>query len=46
VDPDKPYTVENCRLVLQGVNFALNTFGDDTFLRIATAAANFDRRTP
>jgi hypothetical protein len=46
VDPDKPYTVENCRLVLQGVNFALDTFGDHTFFRIATAAANFDRRTP
>jgi hypothetical protein len=42
-DPEKPYTVENCRLVLQGVNFALNKFGDDTFLEIATAAAEFDR---
>jgi hypothetical protein len=46
VDPEKPYTVENCRLVLQGVNFALNTFGDDTFLEIATAAADFEREKP
>ena len=42
-DPEKPYTVENCRLVLQGVNFALNSFGDDTFLTIATAASNLQR---
>jgi hypothetical protein len=42
-DPEKPYTVENCRLVLQGVNFALNRYGDDTFLDIATAAATFNR---
>jgi hypothetical protein len=42
VDPEKPYTVENCRLVLQGVNFALNRYGDDTFLDIATAAAKFE----
>jgi hypothetical protein len=43
VDPDKPYTVENCRLVLQGQLCAQYTFGDHTFFRIATAAAKGER---
>lgn len=39
IDPEQPYDVENCRLVLQAVNFALNAFGDEVYLRIARAAA-------
>ena len=30
-------SVENSRLVLQAVNFALNSWGDEVFLRIARA---------
>lgn len=42
IDPHKPYTRENCRLVLQAVNFALNGYGDDgIFFRIAEAATKF-----
>ena len=37
IDPEQPYSVENCRLVLQAVNFALNRFGDEVFLKIARA---------
>lgn len=45
IDPHKPYTRENCRLVLQVVNFALNAYGDDgVFYRIAEAATKFLRR--
>lgn len=39
IDPEQPYSVENCRLVLQAVNFALNAFGDEVFLTIAQAVA-------
>jgi hypothetical protein len=38
IESDKPYSRRNCRLVLQAVNFALNTFGDDVFLAIADGA--------
>lgn len=42
IDPHKPYTRENCRLVLQAVNFALNAYGDDgIFYRIAEAATKY-----
>jgi hypothetical protein len=37
-DPTLPYTRGNCRLVLQAVNFALNAWGDEVFLKIAAAA--------
>ncbi len=40
IDPEEPYSVENCRLVLQAVNFALNAFGDEVFLTIAQAVAH------
>ena len=39
IDPEQPYSVENCRLVLQAVNFALNSYGDEVFLKIARATA-------
>jgi hypothetical protein len=39
IDPEKHYFLENCRLVLQAVNFALNAWGDDVFFEMATAAA-------
>ncbi len=38
IDPELGYTRENCRLVLTAVNFALNTWGDEVFLKIARAA--------
>lgn len=38
IDPDVGYTRENCRLVLTAVNFALNAWGDEVFMRIARAA--------
>jgi hypothetical protein len=42
IDPHKPYTRENCRLVLQAVNFALNAYGDDgIFYRIAEATSKY-----
>jgi hypothetical protein len=42
VDPEQPYTLENCRLVLQAVNFGLNAYGDEVYLRIARATAHRD----
>ena len=39
IDPERPYSVDNCRLVLQAVNFALNAFGDEVYLTIAQAVA-------
>jgi len=36
IDCAKHYTIANCRLVCTIVNFALNTFGDDAFDRMAT----------
>ncbi len=39
IDPEQPYSVENCRLVLQAVNFALNSYGDEVYLKIARATA-------
>jgi hypothetical protein len=38
IDAEQPYTLKNCRLVLQAVNFALNVWGDEVFLEIAAAA--------
>ncbi|MDF1586493.1 hypothetical protein [Marinimicrococcus flavescens] len=47
IDPTLPYALDNCRLVLQAVNFALNAFGDEVFLEIARAAVQDDAaRTP
>ena len=38
IDSSQPYSRRNCRLVLQAVNFALNSWGDDVFLAIAEGA--------
>jgi hypothetical protein len=38
IDSSQPYSRRNCRLVLQAVNFALNSGGDDVFLAIAEGA--------
>ena len=43
IDPEQPYTRRNCRLVLQAVNFGLNAFGDEVYLRIARATAQRNR---
>jgi hypothetical protein len=40
IDPEVGYTRENCRLVLTAVNFALNAWGDEVFMRIARAAVD------
>ena len=37
IDATLPYSRANCRIVLQAVNFALNSFGDDVFLEVARA---------
>lgn len=34
IDPDGPYTMDNCRLVCAAVNYAMNEFGDDVLLKI------------
>ncbi|MFO1035819.1 MAG: hypothetical protein U1E45_03145 [Geminicoccaceae bacterium] len=39
IDATLPYTLQNCRLVLQVVNFALNAYGDEVFHDIAAATA-------
>jgi hypothetical protein len=44
IDPMKPYTRENCRLVLQAVNFALNSWGDEVFEEIALTAVRHRHR--
>jgi hypothetical protein len=41
IDPTKPYTLHNSRLVLVAVNFALNCWGEDTFYRAAEAATRY-----
>lgn len=38
------YSRENCRLVMVGVNFAINRWGLDTYLRLAEAAVRFQDR--
>lgn len=40
IDNSKGYERKNVRLVLTAVNFALNTWGDDIFIKIATAVAS------
>lgn len=37
------YTRENCRLVMVGINFALNRWGLDTYLELAEAAVEMSR---
>ena len=38
INPEKPYTVDNCRLVMVAVNFALNRWGDEVYLKLARAS--------
>lgn len=45
IDPEVGYTRDNCRLVLTAVNFALNAWGDEVFMRIARAAIDVENRT-
>ena len=44
IDATLPYSRANCRLVLQAVNFALNSFGDDVFLEMARATTEHMNR--
>lgn len=44
IDAEQPYTRENCRLVLQAVNFALNAWGDEVFVEVTEAAVAYRRR--
>ena len=39
IDPEDPYSLENCRLVLAVVNFALNRFGIEVFDHIVVGRA-------
>ena len=38
IDGEGHYTLANCRLVMVGINFAINRWGLDTYLRLAEAA--------
>jgi hypothetical protein len=38
IDPAGFYTVENCRLVMVAINFAINAWGLEVYLRLAEAA--------
>ena len=38
IDPEGLYTADNCRLVMVAVNFALNAWGEEVYLRLARAA--------
>lgn len=44
IDAEQPYSLKNCRLVLQAVNFALNAWGDEVFLDVAGAATRHESR--
>ena len=38
INAGQPYTRENCRLVMVAVNFAMNSWGLDVYLKLAHAA--------
>jgi hypothetical protein len=38
IDPEGLYTADNCRLVMVAINFALNAWGEEVYLRLARAA--------
>ena len=42
-DSAREYTIDNCRVVLLAVNYGLNRWGDDTFIRICRAVAKTAR---
>lgn len=43
IDPEGAYSLDNCRLVLAAVNFALNRFGIETFDQIVVGRARTRR---
>jgi hypothetical protein len=43
IDPEGPYSLENCRFVLAAVNFALNRFGIEVFDQIVVGRARTRR---
>lgn len=45
IDPEQPYTRDNCRLVLQAVNFALNAWGDEVFVEVTESAVSHRRKS-
>jgi Mrr N-terminal domain len=44
-DPAGFYTVDNCRLVMVAINFALNAWGDNVYLDLAEAAVAARKQT-
>jgi hypothetical protein len=44
LDGERPYGRGNCRLVMVGINFAMNRWGLDTYLLLARAAVAFSGR--
>jgi hypothetical protein len=38
INPEELYTVDNCQLVMVAVNFALNAWGEEVYLKLARAA--------
>ena len=38
IDPAEGYSRENCRLIMVAVKFAMNSWGEETYLRLAKAA--------
>lgn len=37
IDSEKPYSIENCRLICVAMNLAMNWYGESVFQRIASA---------
>lgn len=46
IDSFLPYSMENCRLVLCAVNYALNEWGEDVFARIAAGMVDVSTKAP
>ena len=42
IDPDGYYTLDNTRLVMVAINFALNSWGKEVYLELAKAAVRLD----
>ena len=43
IDNSKGYTVDNCRLILRGLNVFKNNHSDETMMRVATALVDHQR---
>ena len=39
IDPNEFYTLNNCRLVMVAVNFGMNAWGLEVYLKLAKAAS-------